>query len=83
MDLPYEMLFTVVYTLVDDWYQREGWRLVRSRPGVRPRCSDSAVLTLELVRQLEGRTSERRWYRAVAANWRGLFPALPARSVLH
>jgi hypothetical protein len=83
MDLPYEMLFTMVYVVVDDWYQREGWALVRGRPGVKPRCSDSEVLTLELVRELEGETRERRWYRTVAANWRGLFPHLPERSVLH
>ncbi len=83
MDLPYEMLFTMVYVVVDDWYQREGCALVRGRPGVKPHFSDSEVLTLELVRQLEGQTSERRWYRAVRANWRGLFPRLPERSVLH
>src|SRR5260370_171633 len=83
MDVPYEMLFTVVYVVVDDWYQREGWALVRGRPGVKPRFSDSEVLTLELVRELEGQTKERRWYRTVRANWRGLVPRLPPRSVLH
>jgi hypothetical protein len=83
MDLPYDMLFTVVYVLVDDWYQRTGWLLVRSRPGVKPGLSDSEVLTIELVRQLEGQRSERRWYRRVAANWQALFPRLPERSVLH
>jgi len=83
MDLPYEMLFTVVYVVVDDWYQGEGWRLVRGRPGVTPRCSDSEVLTLAVVRALEGQTRERRWYRTVRANWLGLFPHLPERSVLH
>jgi hypothetical protein len=83
MDLPYDRLFTVVYTLVDDWYQREGWRLVATRPGVKPGFSDSEVLTLELVRDLEGETKERCWYRRVRANWHDLFPALPERSVLH
>ncbi|HVA90501.1 MAG TPA: hypothetical protein VNL71_11755 [Chloroflexota bacterium] len=47
MDLPYGMLFTAVYVEVDDWYQQEGRCLVRSRPGVKPRFSDSEVLTLE------------------------------------
>jgi len=61
MDLPYEMLFTVVYVVVDDWYRAEGWRLVHGRPGVKPRCSDSEVLTLAVVRDLEGQTKERRW----------------------
>ena len=51
----------MVYTVVDDWYQESGWRLVRSRPGVKPRFSDSEVLTLEVVRELEGETRERRW----------------------
>lgn len=83
MDLSYDLLFTVVYVVVDDWYQEEGRRLVRSRPGVKPRCSDSEVLTLEVVRDLEGETRERRWYRTVRANWRELFPHLPERSVLH
>jgi hypothetical protein len=82
-DVSYEELFTAVYVVVDEWYQQDGWRLVRERPGVKPRFTDSEVLTVELVRELEGQTSERRWYRTVFANWRGLFPALPERSVLH
>jgi len=73
----------MVYTVVDDWYQESGWRLVRSRPGVKPRFSDSEVLTLEVMREMEGETRERRWYARVAANWRALFPCLPERSVLH
>jgi len=60
-DIPYDTLFAMVYTVVDDWYQESGWRLVRSRPGVKPRFSDSEVLTLEVVRELEGETRERRW----------------------
>ena len=82
-DIPYDTLFAMVYTVVDDWYQAVGWPLVRSRPGPNPRFSDSEVLTLEVMRELEGETRERRWYARVAANWRALFPCLPERSVLH
>src|SRR5947209_7914794 len=82
-DLPYDTLFAAVYTAVDDWYQEVGWQLVRSRPGVKPRFTDSEVLTLEVVRELDGETRERCWYARVAANWRALFPRLPERSVLH
>lgn len=82
-DIGYDMLFTAVYTVVDDWYQGEGAALVRSRPGVKPTFTDSEVLTLEIVRDLERETKERRWYATVAANWRALFPQLPERSVLH
>jgi len=83
MEGSYEVLFTRVYTVVDDWYRAEGAALVRGRPGIKPQFSDSEVLTLEVVRALEGQTSERRWYRTVRANWRGMFPQLPERSVLH
>ena len=82
-DISYDMLFAAVYTVVDDWYQDVGWQMVRSRPGVKPRFSDSEVMTVEIVRDLEGETRERRWYAHVAANWRVLFPCLPERSVLH
>jgi hypothetical protein len=61
MDVPYALLFTGVSTVIDEWYQQTGWRLVHSRPGVKPRFSDSEVLTLEVVRDLEGETHERRW----------------------
>jgi len=56
--------------------------LVRSRPGPKPLCSDSEVLTLAVVRDLEGETRERRWYTRVAANGRALFPTLPERRVV-
>ncbi len=82
-DIPYDTLFAAVYTVIDDWYQQEGWQLVCSRPGVKPRFGDSEVLTLEVMRELEGETRERRWYARVTANWRALFPCLPERSVLH
>jgi len=81
-DLSYDTLFAAVYTVIDDWYQEEGGQLVRSRPGPKPLFGDSEVLTLAVVRDLEGETRERRWYARVAANWRVLFPTLPERSVL-
>lgn len=39
-DVSYEELFTAVYVIVDEWYQREGQRLVRERPGVKPGFTD-------------------------------------------
>jgi hypothetical protein len=60
-DLPSDTLFVTVDTVVDDWYREVGWQLVRSRPGVKPHFSDSAVLTVDVVRELDGQTRERRW----------------------
>jgi DDE family transposase len=82
-DISYDRLFAAVYTVVDDWYQAEGWQLVRSRPGVKPTFTDSEVLTVEIVRDLDGERRERRWYGKIKANWTHLFPHLPERSVLH
>lgn len=83
VEVPYECLFTAVYTVIDDWYQQEGCHLVSSRPGIKPQFSDSEVLTMEVMRELDGETRERRWYARVVANWPALFPKLPERSVLH
>ncbi|MGC8879381.1 MAG: hypothetical protein ACP5R2_09160, partial [Anaerolineae bacterium] len=44
-----ETLATTSYTLVDDWYKQEGAEMVRSRPGPKPRCTDSEILTLALL----------------------------------
>ena len=51
----------MVYVAVDEWYQQESRLLVRGRPGVKPQFTASEVLTLEVVRELEGQTKERRW----------------------
>jgi hypothetical protein len=43
------MLLTVIYVLVDDWYQDQGKRLVppvSALPVLQPAFSDSEVLTL-------------------------------------
>ena len=65
------MLFTGVDGLVDGWAQEEGWRLVRGRQGIKPRCCDSEVLTLEVVRDPEGqsRKSGRITYRHARAGY--------------
>jgi hypothetical protein len=44
-----ENLFTVVFVIVDDWYQNKGERLLGRTVGDRPEFSDSEMLTLMLA----------------------------------
>jgi hypothetical protein len=38
-------LLTIIYVLVDDWYQEQGYRLTPMLPGPEPSFSDSEMLT--------------------------------------
>jgi len=42
-------IFTIVFVLVDDWYQVEGKKLLKGKPGAKPGFSDCEVITLMLM----------------------------------
>ena len=42
-------LLTIIYVLVDDWYQEQGYRLIPILPGPEPSFSESEMLTLLLA----------------------------------
>jgi hypothetical protein len=71
-----ETLFTVVFTIVDDWYQSTGKRLLGRTVGAKPEFSDSEMLTLMLGVDFFEFTSERRFVALIRANYRYLFPKL-------
>jgi hypothetical protein len=75
-----EDLLIVLFCTVDDWLQAHP---PPRRPGPRPACSDSEVLTFALAREVLGYTSERRFRRVLLADWRHLFPQIPAQSELN
>jgi Transposase DDE domain len=72
-----EDLLIVLFCAVDDWLQAHP---PPQRPGARPACSDSEMLTFALARELLGYDSERRFRRVLNADWRHLFPHIPAQS---
>ena len=41
-------LLTIIYVLVDDWYQQEGMKLLKGKAGQKPTFTDSEVITLIL-----------------------------------
>lgn len=75
-----EDLLIVLFCVVDDWVQAH---LLPQRPGPAPACSDSEILTFALARDLLGYDSERRFRRVLKADWRHLFPRIPAQSELN
>lgn len=77
--LPLADLFVHVYVLIDDAI-RDRLVPIPPRPGPRPACSDSEVLTLAVVRHLLARPSEAGWLAEVRRDWAHLFPHLPAQS---
>lgn len=74
--IPFETLATVVYVLVDDWYQVHGIKLLAGKRGQKPRFSDSEVLTLLLLMDYLPFPGETQFLGFVRANYLTLFPEL-------
>ena len=74
IDIP--SLLTIVYVLVDDWYESKGKHLLASRPGVKPEFKDSEVLTLAVMQDYIPYTSEHQYIEFIRANYGKLFPKL-------
>lgn len=72
-------LLTVIYVLVDDWYQDQGKRLVppvSALSALRPAFSDSEVLTLPLAMDYFPYPGEQQFLGFIRANHLSLFPTL-------
>lgn len=69
-------LLTILYVLVDDWYQQQGHRLVPRLPGPAPAFSDSEVLTLLLAMDYFPYPGEQQFLGFIRANYLSLFPRL-------
>jgi hypothetical protein len=75
-------VFTVVYTLIDDFYEKlfGSPKYFRCSHNYQPLFSDAEVLTMALVKELKGYQSQNRWWHYVNKNYRHLFPKLCERS---
>lgn len=69
-------LLTIIYVLVDDWYQQHGNRLVPTLPGPQPGFSDSELLTLVLAMDYFPYPGEQQFLGFIRANYLSLFPKL-------
>jgi hypothetical protein len=73
-------LFTIIFVLVDDWYQRQGIKLLKGKPGVKPEFTDSEVITLMLAQDYIPYPSETQFIGFIRANYLELFPKLVDQS---
>ena len=80
MNMPTETFLTTLYTIVDDWYQQHGPRLLPSKVGKKPLFSDSEVMTLSLAQHWLGVPDEGEFLRLVRNNFLPLFPRLVSQS---
>ena len=75
-----ESLMTVIFVIVDDWYQQQGLKLLKGKPGSKAEFSDSELITLVLCMDIIPFPSERQFYQFIRANYLSLFPRLIDRS---
>lgn len=73
-------LLTIIYVLVDDWYQSEGHNYLKGKPGAKPVFSDSEMLTLMLAQDFIPYPGETQYVGYLRANHLSLFPALVDQS---
>lgn len=75
-----ETLITVIFVIVDDWYQQQGVNLLRGKRGCKATFTDSELITLVLCMDIIPFPSERQFYQFIRANYLSLFPRLVDRS---
>jgi Transposase DDE domain len=69
-------LLTIIFVLVDDWYQTYGHKLLRGKPGAKPEFSDSEIITLMIAQDYIPYPSETQYIGFLRANYLDLFPKL-------
>ena len=69
-------LMTIIFVLVDDWYQTYGVRYLKGKPGAKPEFSDSEVITLLLAMDFIPFPGETQFLGFLRANYVALFPRL-------
>jgi hypothetical protein len=75
-----ETILTIVYVLVDDWYESQGKLLLKGKVGCRPVFKDSEVLTLMLCADYIPYPGEQQFLEFIRANYGAVFPQLPDQS---
>ena len=69
-------ILTIIFVLVDDWYQSYGYTYLTGKAGAKPVFTDSEVITLMLVQDYIPYPSETQFIGFIRANYLGLFPNL-------
>jgi hypothetical protein len=78
--IPISDLLTIIYVLVDDWYQVQGIKLLAGKVGKKPVFQDSEVITLVLAQDFIPYPAETQYLEFIRANYLPLFPKLVDQS---
>jgi hypothetical protein len=73
-------LLTIIFVLVDDWYQAHGCKLLNGKVGKKPVFKDSEVMTLMLAHDFIPYPAETQYVEFIRANYLSLFPKLVDQS---
>lgn len=71
-----ETLLTIIFVLIDDWYQARGHRLMKGKVGRKATFSDSEVMTLMVAEEYIPYPGEVQYLGFMRANYLPLFPQL-------
>jgi hypothetical protein len=69
-------LLTIIYVLVDDWYQQHDIKFLTGKAGQKPTFTDSEVITLVLAQDYVPYPAETQYIGFIRANYLDLFPKL-------
>lgn len=69
-------VLTIIFVLVDDWYQAHGQQYLQGKAGAKPIFTDSEVITLMLAQDYIPFPSETQFIGFMRANYLDLFPKL-------
>ena len=78
--IPISDLLTIIFVLVDDWYQVHGAKLLAGKVGRKPVFRDSEVITLMLAQDFIPYPAETQYLEFIRANYLPLFPKLVDQS---
>jgi hypothetical protein len=73
-------LLTIIFVLVDDWYQDYGHKFLNGKVGRKPVFKDSEVITLRLAHDFIPYPGETQYVEFIRANYLVLFPKLVDQS---
>ena len=73
-------IMTIIFVLIDDWYQANATDFRKGRPGQRPEFSDSEMMTVMVTMDFIPFPSERQFIAYLRGNHLDLFPKLVEQS---
>lgn len=74
--IPISELLTIIFVMVDNWYQVEGRKVLTGKVGKKPIFRDSEVIKLVLAQDFIPYPAETQYLEFIRANYLALFPKL-------